>query len=168
MGALVPLKRRVLGLFLAGCYRYGPAHFYGDRAEALAMDAETGGRVPFRWSKRKSDQLAEQVATQARQAGTIRPWDFSGPIELVTVGGETPPATDRHRLGQPAEHDYVCPPAQRRNRLLHRDVMGDPEPLPASLPSPGDFEDDLPRELLRDLGRHVGLIGKLFRRVTGS
>jgi len=58
---------------------------YGDRAEALALDAETGGRVPFRWSRGKSDQLTDQVATRARQAGTIRPSNFSRPIELVAV-----------------------------------------------------------------------------------
>ncbi|MGH3908841.1 MAG: hypothetical protein ACRDTE_32365 [Pseudonocardiaceae bacterium] len=156
-------------LFLAGCYRYGPAHLYGDRAEALAMDAETCGRVPFRWSRRKSDQLADQVATRARQAGTIRPWDFSGPIELVAVGAR--------RRQQQIDIDWASLRSATMSAHQISDavayyteahVLGDPELLPESLPSPGDFEDDLPRELLRDLGRHVGLIGKLFRRIAGS
>ena len=46
-------------------------------------------------------------------------------------------------------------------------VMGDPDLLPEFLPSPGDFADDLPREILRDLGRHVGLVDKLFRHIVG-
>lgn len=155
-------------LFLAGCYRYGTAHHYGGRAETLATDPETGGRMPFRWSRQKSAELAHEVAKHARYAQTMRPWDFTGPIELVAVGVR--------RRRQDIDLDW----ASLRSAKVSADqlsdaiayytevhISGDAALLPESLPAPGDFEDDLPKELLRDLSRHVGLIGKLFHHIAG-
>lgn len=155
-------------LFLAGCYQYGPADLYGDHAKTLATGRGLLEQVPFRWSRRKSDQLAKQVSTRAREAGVMQPWDFSGPLELVAVGAR------RHR--EQVEFDWASLrsatiSAQELSDAVayytEAHVLGDPELIPASLPSPGDFEDGLPRELLRDLGRHVGLIGTLFRHIAG-
>lgn len=151
-------------LFLGGCYRYGPPTFYGDYAETLAMDASD--RAPFQWSKLKSEELATQVARRARSARSVRPWDFSGPIDLVAVGAR--------RRQQEVDLDWASLRGATLSAHQMGDVVayyteahisGDAELVPRSLPSPGDFEDDLPQQLLRDLVRRVPLIRKLLRTV---
>lgn len=125
--------------------------------------------MPFRWSRPAFDQLANEVATRARIAGTIRPWSFSGPIELVAVGAR------RHREQIDIDWASLRSAAISASQLAdavayytEAHVMADPDLLPDFLPAPGDFEDDLPRELLCDLGRHVGIIGTLLRHLAGS
>jgi hypothetical protein len=42
----------------------------------------------------------------------------------------------------------------------------DPDLIPESLPVPGELRDDLAQDLLRDISRHVGLIGRLLRVIS--
>lgn len=68
-------------LFLAGCYRYESAWAYGERALELAKADQ-----PFYWSRRMTEGLAQIMSESASNAGAIKPWSFTGPLELVTVG----------------------------------------------------------------------------------
>jgi hypothetical protein len=147
-------------LFLAGCYDGASPDLYGTRAQILA-----DGPRPFLWNSEKSAALARHFSDAAMRAGAIPQWEFSGPIELVVVAvrkGEEPDwaslravRIDAVRLGE-AVAAYT-----------EAHVSLDPDVLPDFLVAPGDFADDLPREVLRELLRQIGFIGRLFRTTIG-
>ncbi|MEU0896768.1 hypothetical protein [Streptomyces massasporeus] len=152
-------------LFLAGCYSYGPPNCYGDRALPLTSEGQFGA-PPILWSERQTKVLARELSAEARQAGAPA-WSPSAPLELVTVGAR--------RDGQDVAFDW----ASLRSAAISANALGaavsdyteshigmDPEIIPDDLPVPGDFEDNLPREIWRDLLKHVGLLRFLFHRLS--
>ncbi|GAA2919896.1 MULTISPECIES: hypothetical protein [Streptomyces] len=91
------------------------------------------------------------------------PWTFSGPLELVAVGAR--------RAGRDVDID--C--AGLRSAKISADALSgavsdytethvtlDSDLVPDQLASPGDFRDDLPGDLKRDLINRIGLIRLLF------
>ena len=93
-------------LFLAGCYEYerdesherhDPERYTESAVRSrwpglpLAEEATLKGSRHFFWDKEKSDELAVEIAALAEQSGTLRPWTFSGPVDLVTVGARRAP-----------------------------------------------------------------------------
>ncbi|WP_042149399.1 hypothetical protein [Streptomyces lydicamycinicus] len=102
------------------------------------------------------------MADRAGSAGAP-PWNFSGPLELVVVGAR--------RAGQDVDIDWAglrfatisanwLSAAVSDYTEAH--VHWDQDLVLDQLPSPGDFQDDLSRELKRDLIKHIGLIKLLF------
>ncbi|WP_327740595.1 hypothetical protein OG749_47050 (plasmid) [Streptomyces nojiriensis] len=148
-------------LFLAGCYCWGPQDYYGDEGLALTPE-EDRDHPPVRWSQRQSDSLARDIASEAHRAGAP-PWRFSGPLELVAVGA-------RH-AGHDVDIDWASlrfakmPPNELSMAVsdyTEAHISLDSGLAPSPWPSPGDFRDDLPRELKRDLLERVGLLNLLF------
>lgn len=147
-------------LFLAGCYSYGPRNCYGDRALPLTPEGEF--ESAFYWSELKSDSLAREMAAEAIRAGAP-PWRFSAPLELVAVGAR--------RDGQDVDIDWTGLRSAKisANALsaavsdyTEAHISLDSDLVPEHLPSPGDFKDDLPARLRRDLVKHVGFLKLLF------
>jgi hypothetical protein len=145
-------------LFLAGCYMYAPEDYYGEIARPLT----SGPKPPFYWNPSQSDRLAHEVAAAANHGGAPA-WNFSGPLELVTVGAR--------RDGDDVAIDWASLRFARLSTIGLSDAVSyyteahivlDADIMPKNLPSPGDFEDNLPGELKRALIKHVGLLKVLL------
>jgi len=121
---------------------------------------------PFYWSRRMSEELSQIMSESAIHAGAVvKPWSFTGPLELVTVGAR--------RKGADFEIEWeslraINVDARQLSEAVsyytESHVKLDAEILPEHLPAPGDFRDDYPpRELLLDVARKVSLAGRLIR-----
>lgn len=140
-------------LFLAGCYMYQPSDFYGSKAQALASSPRADYTKYFYWNQEKSDQLAMDVARRANTAGTLKPWSFEGPIELVAVGarrsGKGGIDIDWAGLrGIPIRANDL-PAAVGSYTEAH--ITLDADDVPPEFPKPGDFEDDVWKNLKRQI-----------------
>lgn len=140
-------------LFLAGCYMNRPSDFYGSKAEVLASKPQPDYTQYFYWNQAASELLAAEVARLAEEEGTLKPWSFGGPIELVAVGAR------RSENGGA----YIDWPSLRGIPIRANDlpiavgsyteahVTLDADDVPPEFPRPGDFEDDVWTNLKRQI-----------------
>lgn len=140
-------------LFLSGCHMYDPDLPYGSESIALASYAEPGYTEYFFWNQEQSDLLAEEVARRAAEAGSLKTWSFCGPIELVAVGARR--SSDGEididwagLRGGPIEVNDL-PVAISSYTEAH--VTLDSDDVPPAFPQPGDFEDDVWKNLKKQL-----------------
>jgi hypothetical protein len=168
-------------LHLAGCSEERGR--YGDERVLI----ENPG-VPVYWSYRQSRLLAHEIVANARRhseelkhSPELR--EFTGPIELVTIGARRRrihnPESFRDRQGDieidwaslrtmPISEQVASRLGEAITYYTEAHVMLDASILPENLPAPGDFHDDLPRELLRDAAKRGSFVGKIFRRTLGG